>query len=417
MVNALARNPKYGGKLVCLEQNSNKPSGTRVSRFWENIKPDSSGSKSSTWPNVIVDSGFRWTQGAAKQGSTNFGLYEKYIDEAVQQPPLVEIEAYYNRVETTNNIRVTGTITNVSQTTFSYDNKATLWFIAYEDVKVLHTDTFVRKDAAFGLDDPLVPGATIEFDEVIQDLPRDTRMASVKMVVLVDYQPNPGQDRPYHSAQAVLASSRIPPSPPANDDLAAREYFEQLPYTHAVDTTSATSEADELPASCGSGVEKSVWYEYAPYWDEQVVFSTSTSAINTTLSVWEGEPSHPLAKELGCSDDKSTPLVVDLKQDTPYYIKISGSAGTGGRVVLEVSKAGVVPTETPDVTPTEWPTDAPVTAPPSTVPPTTPVPTTPPPVATTPVPTTPPPIATTPVPTPDGPGSSIFLPTARRNTR
>jgi hypothetical protein len=127
----------------------------------------------------------------------------------------------------------------------------------------------------------------------------------------------------------------IAPTRPANDDLADAMEIDSPMFVDWRDTTHATDETDEVPASCGgaAGVpDAGVWYRLQRQSTGPVQFTTQGSNFDTVLSVWTGGPGHPL-DELECNDDADgtwSEVSFTAEAGTVYYIKAGGAGGERG---------------------------------------------------------------------------------------
>jgi hypothetical protein len=123
---------------------------------------------------------------------------------------------------------------------------------------------------------------------------------------------------------------------PSNDDLNSATVIKTLPYTQQQDTSGASNEANEAIPICSSEARNSVWYQYTPKNNQDVVFDTFGSNYDTALSIWQGK-NHPLTY-LACKDDSSntrqSQIRVELKRGETYYINISGYVGEVGMLTL-----------------------------------------------------------------------------------
>ena len=142
----------------------------------------------------------------------------------------------------------------------------------------------------------------------------------------------------------------VAPPPPLNDDLAAALPIDAgaLPFSDRRLAHSATSEAGEVPASCGGAAspERGLWYRLVVEDAGPVVLATRGSVYDTVLSVWSEAGGHPLV-ELGCNDDVSRDagwpgqswsyLRLDAEAGRPYYVKVSGRDGASGPMSLTVA--------------------------------------------------------------------------------
>lgn len=82
-------------------------------------------------------------------------------------------------------------------------------------------------------------------------------------------------------------------APPGNDTYAGRTIVPSIPFTVSLDTTEATTDADddELNAQCGApATDASVWYELTPSTDTGVVVDVSQSTYSAGALVATGSP-------------------------------------------------------------------------------------------------------------------------------
>ncbi len=79
----------------------------------------------------------------------------------------------------------------------------------------------------------------------------------------------------------ATAASTAVAAPPANDDFDNATLVPGLPFSDAIDTTDATTAADD-PDCAGQG--PTVWYAFTPSEDTEVAANTFGSDYDTTLS-------------------------------------------------------------------------------------------------------------------------------------
>lgn len=87
---------------------------------------------------------------------------------------------------------------------------------------------------------------------------------------------------------------------PPNDNLDSAINIPSLPYSNTQDTTDSTTEPSEGYPVCAYS-EASVWYQYSPSVDEEIVFDTYGSDYDTVLGIWTGDQ-HPLTR-VTCNDN------------------------------------------------------------------------------------------------------------------
>ena len=124
---------------------------------------------------------------------------------------------------------------------------------------------------------------------------------------------------------------------PTNDDFANATVVSATPFTDAVDTTDATSQATD---STGCGGSHSVWYAYTASHNGTLTFDTSGSSFDTLLSAYTGtEGSLTL---VACNDDANNGLQsqvsFDVTSGTTYHFMVGGCCrpedGVFGDVVV-----------------------------------------------------------------------------------
>ena len=125
-------------------------------------------------------------------------------------------------------------------------------------------------------------------------------------------------------------------SAPINDNLDSAINISKLPYTNTQDTSDSTTEPAEGFPTCTFS-EASVWYQYSPTIDEEIVFDTYGSDYDTVLGIWTGEQ-HPLT-EIICNDNGTestmqSQLSTELSGGTKYLIGINGFNKETGKLTF-----------------------------------------------------------------------------------
>ena len=108
-----------------------------------------------------------------------------------------------------------------------------------------------------------------------------------------------------------LFATPVLAAPPSNDDFAGRTVIAGLPYNETLDTSEATSEASdaELNTVCGApALDASVWYEFTPAADVNVLVDVSASDYSAGVFVATSSP--------GCSA-RSKPAVPASSASSP----------------------------------------------------------------------------------------------------
>lgn len=135
-------------------------------------------------------------------------------------------------------------------------------------------------------------------------------------------------------------------APPGNDTYAGRISIAGLPFSAAVDTTEATTDADDLDwnETCGApGTDASIWYEFTATTDVDVLvdstgsdYSVGIAAVIGTPGAFETIACGPNVIAFGATAGETYSIVVfDSQED---------GSGNGGALVLEISEAPPPPT-------------------------------------------------------------------------
>jgi hypothetical protein len=99
------------------------------------------------------------------------------------------------------------------------------------------------------------------------------------------------------AAVLMLLGTAVAQAPP-NDDITAATVIPAVPFTDAINTTEATTAADD-PDCVGQG--PTVWYSFTPDADGTFGANTFGSDYDTTLSVYTGTPGN--LTQIACNDD------------------------------------------------------------------------------------------------------------------
>lgn len=128
--------------------------------------------------------------------------------------------------------------------------------------------------------------------------------------------------------------------PPDNDDFDTARVVSTVPFTDTVDTTEATSAADDPEPEC-VGTGRTVWYSFTPSTNARVAADTFGSDYDTTLSVYTG--SRGDLTELACNDDAESlqsRVTFDAVAGETYFL-MAGSffAEPSGVLVFNLGEA------------------------------------------------------------------------------
>jgi hypothetical protein len=207
VVNQLGRAPEYQGKVLFLDHDVDDTGDGRRRIWWTAKQAEDPSVQNATTPLIMADSGRTLTDG---RGQPFEQVYRGLVDEALTEPPLVKINATFERDPDVNRVWVRGTITNISDMTIGYDNTATLWYLAYVEEQVHYVDWFVFRTKFQAIEDDLAPGATMPIEMAL--VLKEEYIDQAKVVVMLDYKPA-DQNGKYWSANAALAVKVEPGAP------------------------------------------------------------------------------------------------------------------------------------------------------------------------------------------------------------
>lgn len=129
-----------------------------------------------------------------------------------------------------------------------------------------------------------------------------------------------------------------PATAPDNDDFDDAVVVSSLPFSHAVNTSDATTAPDD-PDCVGQG--PTVWYVLIPSEDATILASTFGSDYDTTLSAYTGTRGDLV--QIACNDDTGglqSSVVVSVTAGEPVYFMVGAFAsGPGGNLVFNVDLA------------------------------------------------------------------------------
>jgi hypothetical protein len=132
---------------------------------------------------------------------------------------------------------------------------------------------------------------------------------------------------------------------PSNDDYANRIIVTDVPFSHTVDTTTATTEPSDPVPSCGSGSRaNSVWYEFTPSQDGTITADTIGSSYDTILAAFTG--SLGSFAEQVCNDDYSglqSRIEFSATAGTAYAFMVTAYSAGGGSLDFNLSFTPTAP--------------------------------------------------------------------------
>ncbi len=177
--------------VLFLEHPADDASWWRSGRFWA-----AHNQSSGVLPFMMVDSGHQISSGYLDFHT----VYKSMIDQSLARPANAKIEAYWSREG--DKVRFNVQVTNLTNTTLTPGNGATVHGLVYENEKVALTGRYVRAVGAIYIDS-LAPNATATY---IVDIPELSGVDwdNLRYVVVVDYRPAEAS-RAYDTLQAAFA--------------------------------------------------------------------------------------------------------------------------------------------------------------------------------------------------------------------
>jgi hypothetical protein len=142
---------------------------------------------------------------------------------------------------------------------------------------------------------------------------------------------------------ALLQTSTAVAAPPGNDDFDSAVVISALPFTDSVDTTEATTAADD-PECAGNG--HTVWYSFTAPTEMGIEANTFGSDYDTTLSVYTG--SRGALAQIRCNDDAADSLQSRVRFNasagvTYFFMVGSFFDSPGGNLVFSVEQIPLLP--------------------------------------------------------------------------
>jgi hypothetical protein len=128
-------------------------------------------------------------------------------------------------------------------------------------------------------------------------------------------------------------------APPTNDDFDDAVVISRFPFTHSVNTSEATTAADDPVPSCAEGGQgPTVWYAFTPRNSKRIEANTFGSDYDTDLVVYTGTRGD--LTEITCNDDAEevqSKVVFDAVAGETYFIMVGAFAsGPGGNLVFNL---------------------------------------------------------------------------------
>lgn len=134
----------------------------------------------------------------------------------------------------------------------------------------------------------------------------------------------------------AVGAPHVQLAPPANDDFNQAVVITTTPYQATLNTTEATTAADDPALPCGSGStpqqSNSVWYRFVAPHNGRLYISTYGSDYDTVMAVWTGNRGALVNQ--GCNDDAYTDftsyLALNVTQNITYHLEILDYGAPGG---------------------------------------------------------------------------------------
>jgi hypothetical protein len=129
-------------------------------------------------------------------------------------------------------------------------------------------------------------------------------------------------------------------SAPVNDDFNGAIAVTRVGFTSRINTTQATTAADDPVPSCANGGQgPTVWYSFKSSRNKRVEVNTFGSDYDTDLMVYTGTRGN--LTEVHCNDDAGngvqSKVVLDAVAGTTYYVMVGAFAsGPGGNLVFNL---------------------------------------------------------------------------------
>jgi hypothetical protein len=129
-------------------------------------------------------------------------------------------------------------------------------------------------------------------------------------------------------------------SAPANDDFNSAITVTRVGFTSRINTTQATTAADDPIPSCANGGRgPTVWYAFTSSRNKRIEANTFGSDYDSDLAIYTGTRGN--LTEIGCNDDAGdgvqSQVVFDAVPGQTYYIMVGAFAsGPGGNLVFNL---------------------------------------------------------------------------------
>jgi hypothetical protein len=198
----LARSYQSADKRAFFIEHDVDGNSARENRWWT-----AKAGTSATTPLILVDSGFKWTEGSHNDFKKK---YKEMVDTALARPAQARLDAYYTREGSKAKLWVK--VTNLSGSTIGYDNELTLWVLVFEDKNVIHMARYVRGEGRLLIEDDIADGASAEYEVLSGDI-RGANWDRVHVLALLDARPR--SSGPYEMLQVQEAVFGAPPDPTA----------------------------------------------------------------------------------------------------------------------------------------------------------------------------------------------------------
>jgi len=143
------------------------------------------------------------------------------------------------------------------------------------------------------------------------------------------------------SIMSLMLAAPALAAPPSNDTYAGRETIGSIPFTDSLDTSEATTDADdaEWNATCGApATDASVWYSFTSASDAGVIVDTTGSDYTAGIAAVSGTPGSLITE--ACGPDAITFFAAaGVTYSIVVFDDQEDGTGNGGMLSLSVDLA------------------------------------------------------------------------------
>jgi hypothetical protein len=238
----LSQQYKREGKNVAFIEHHNDRGSTVRKDRWRAAYSAKPKPGSLLLPLQLVDSGFDYSFSRVEFDRE----YKSMVDRALQQPPLVDIDAYF-QVDR-RDVNIQATVTNLADAPLSSVYQATVHAMIYEERHVVHTGRYVHVHKYELMREELPQGKSQTFEFTFNNIALNWSKSHV--LILVDWVA-PGKSY-YESLNAAHAEEGQQPEPTATNTVDIpdpTETFTPTPETPTAPPTEPTEPTEETPTA------------------------------------------------------------------------------------------------------------------------------------------------------------------------